>query len=111
MQDWQAQFQAMRVAFLSRASARLDKISNLLERLKNTPTDAEILAEVRQDFHWLCGVGGTYKIPKVSDLGWEGEELCDRLVDNGETPTVSDVMRLQDLLGSVRNQFLSVELN
>lgn len=108
MQDWQSQFESMRASFLSRAGDRLEKISALLEKMYCAPADKVILAEVRQHFHWLCGVGGTYKLPEVSELGWEGEELCDRLVDNGETPSMTDVSRLQTLLVAVKEQFRAV---
>jgi chemotaxis protein histidine kinase CheA len=108
MQDWQSQFEAMRASFLARAGERLDRINLLLNRLYCTPADTDLLTEVRQHFHWLCGVGGTYKLPEVSDLGWEGEELCDRLVEDQETPSVTDVSRLQNLLAAVREHFRAV---
>lgn len=108
MQDWQTQFENMRASFLSRAGERLDRINGLLETMHQAPTDEGLLAEVRQHFHWLCGVGGTYKLPEVSELGWEGEELCDRLVENRLTPSSADVNRLQGLLGAVRQHFNSV---
>lgn len=108
MQDWQSQFESMRADFLSRAGSRLEKIGRLLEQLLILPSDKSLLAEVRQHFHWLCGVGGTYKLPEVSDLGWEGEELCDRLVDNSQTPSASDVYRLQQLLNAVKEKFRAV---
>jgi chemotaxis protein histidine kinase CheA len=108
MQDWQSQFESMRASFLARAGERLDRIYALLNRLYCTPTDKDVLAEVRQHFHWLCGVGGTYKLPEVSELGWEGEELCDRLVDGDESPSATDISRLHNLLASVKEHFRTV---
>ncbi len=105
MQDWQTQFESMRSSFMSRAGERLERIGVLLDSLNANPANEQLLAEVRQHFHWLCGVGGTYKLPEVSDLGWEGEELCDRLADNHETPSLEDVLVLKRLLIDVRGHF------
>jgi chemotaxis protein histidine kinase CheA len=110
MQDWQTQFEIMRTSFLSRAVERLERINGLLERLYCNPEDEKILSEVRQHFHWLCGVGGTYKLPQVSELGWEGEELCDRLVTENVTPSVTDVSRLQQLLIAIKQHFQPVDV-
>jgi chemotaxis protein histidine kinase CheA len=104
--DWQKQFETMRAQFLSRAQDRLANIEQLLRTLEMAP-DAEMLRDVRTHFHWLAGSGGTYKFPKVTDLGVHGEEICDEFLEAGKTIDLEGVGRLNRILRGVREQFLS----
>lgn len=107
MQDWQKQFETMRSQFLSRAQERLATIEQLLRTLEMAP-DADMLRDLRQHFHWLAGSGGTYKFPKVTDLGVNGEEICDEFLENGKIIDLEGIGRLNSILRGVREQFLSV---
>jgi len=98
LSDWDQQFSDMRAQFLARAQLRLGHISDAIERLQNDVTDDAVLLEVRRHFHWLSGIGGTYKLPAVSELGMTGEEICDSLVEENKQPSLEDVLVLKQLL-------------
>ena len=88
----------MRAQFLARANDRLSLAADVLCKLEQQPTDATTMHDMRQHFHWLAGVGGTYKIPEVSDLGAAAEELCDEIIDGRRTLSNDEVRRLSDIL-------------
>jgi chemotaxis protein histidine kinase CheA len=96
--DWEQQFAAMRVQFLQRAGDRMAKMAEALAKLSANPNDFEALTEVRQHFHWLSGVGGTYKMPAVSDIGIVAEELCDGFINDKATPSLLDLENLRDMM-------------
>lgn len=98
MSDWDQQFAAMRAQFLARANDRLSLAAGVLYRLEQQPTDITTMQDMRQHFHWLAGVGGTYKIPGVSDLGAAAEELCDEIIDGRRTLSSDDIRRLSEIL-------------
>ncbi len=98
MSDWDQQFADMRSQFLIRAQLRLEHILDAVDKLQNDITDEAVLLEVRRHFHWLSGIGGTYKLAAVSELGMTGEEMCDSLVEEGKQPSLSDVQVLKQLL-------------
>jgi hypothetical protein len=105
MVDWQQQFENMRALFISRAGERLDKILELLDQLGSGSDNQQQLATtIRQHFHWLSGTGGTYKIPEMSDLGYEGECLCDSHLQENSPLSISDIEQLRTLISRVRQQ-------
>lgn len=106
MQDWQEQWTQMRAQFMTRAQERLCRVEGLLQELHQQRT-AELLGEVRNHFHWLSGVGGTYKLPEVSDIGNQGEQLCNHHLEAGSVPDESEVNELHELLDRVRTRIQS----
>lgn len=103
MSTWDEQFGAMRQQFLIRASDRLIRMADALRKLQTEPTDRQTLADVRQHFHWLTGVGGTYKLPAVSELGATAEDICDRMLESNQNEFATEVEELRRLLEQASN--------
>jgi chemotaxis protein histidine kinase CheA len=97
MSDWQTQFAAIRQQFFARAQPRLVKTIETLDALAKNSGDAESLAAIRKDMHWLAGVGGTYKLPEITEIGESGEQLCDKFIESSQALPQEELARLRSL--------------
>jgi chemotaxis protein histidine kinase CheA len=100
MSDWQTQFEEMRRQFYPRAVERLVKTLNMLDRLLEKPDDADLLADIYKDVHWLAGAGGTYKIREISEIGRDAEEVCDKYLEEERYLPISEINFLRSLIES-----------
>jgi chemotaxis protein histidine kinase CheA len=98
MTDWQTQFEAIRQQFFPRARKRLERMNSILDQLEKEPANADVLREIYKDFHWLAGVGTTYKLPGVSELGMEAEEICDLYMADGDGVPLSELKQLRSIV-------------
>ncbi len=80
MQDWQDRFTQLKNQFIGRSIERIGSLSLLIQTLAQTPTEHNLLKDIRQQFHWFAGSGGIYGFESVTRYGLHGEELCDNLI-------------------------------
>lgn len=97
MPDWQTTWMAIRSQFLARACHRLAKTASAIETLGVQPANHDLLSELKRDMHWLIGVGGTYKLPVLTQLGEEGEEICLSCIERGNV-LPGDAKRMSDII-------------
>src|SRR5471030_2409291 len=98
MHEWQKKFSGLRSQFLDRSQERLEALRVLIEHLATRQEDMNILAEVRQLFHWCAGSGGVYGFEQVTKCGLQGEEICDRLLRDSLPVTPADSQKLLRLV-------------
>ncbi|HEY9789580.1 MAG TPA: Hpt domain-containing protein [Candidatus Obscuribacterales bacterium] len=98
MSDWQKKFDEIRLQFFGRAQPRLVKTVETLDALAKNRGDAHSLAAIRKDMHWLAGVGGTYKLPEITQIGETGEQLCDKFLETAQPPPEQDLAHLRSLI-------------
>ncbi len=107
MQEWQNKFNSLRSQFLERSGERLDSLRDLIEDLASKPGDFNVLAEIRQLFHWCAGSGGIYGFEQVSKLGLQGEEICDRILNTARSVSPDESERLSSLARAIRQTIAS----
>jgi len=96
------------------AELRLEFIASLREALTITAAHLEALArepaarlplvELRRLFHRLAGSGGTYGLPRISELGLEGERLCEARLNAAEPVDTEDLDNVRALLDAVQRE-------
>jgi diguanylate cyclase (GGDEF)-like protein len=60
-----------------------------------------LLREVRQLFHWCAGSGGVYGFERVTRCGLQGEQICDRILHDGQALTQADLQQLNQLVAFI----------
>lgn len=110
MHDWQKKFDNLRGQFLERSQERLETLRVLIEHLGSRQNDMNLLKEVRQLFHWCAGSGGVYGFERVTRCGLQGEQICDRLLRDGETITQADLQQLTQLVAFIYHSIENDEI-
>ena len=101
MHEWQKKFDNLRTQFLDRSQERLEALRVLVEHIATRNTDMNLLKEIRQLFHWCAGSGGVYGFERVTQLGLQGEEICDRLLNANQEIAKQDAERLLQLVNLI----------
>ena len=107
MSEWQTQFELIRQQFFARANPRIVKTGEAVDALAKNPSDMELLASVRRDMHWLAGVGGTYKLPEITEIGENGELVCDTHLESSTALSTEEVSTLRSFVDRARSIFES----
>ncbi|MFN8061959.1 MAG: diguanylate cyclase [Vicinamibacterales bacterium] len=74
-ESWQNDLNALRTGFLHAGPGRVRALRDALSAFERD-RDPSHLDELRRQFHRLGGAGGTYGCRHLSELGREGERLC-----------------------------------
>lgn len=98
MHEWQKKFNNLRNQFLERSNERLENLRVLIGHLGTHSTDMNLLGEIRQLFHWCAGSGGVYGFERVTKLGLQGEEICDRIYRDKVPVSKTDADKLSQLV-------------
>ena len=96
MSDWQTTWAEMKEQFLVRAADRLGRIMKCIDNMAADGGDGSRIGDLKRDMHWLVGVGGTYNLPVLTELGEEAEQICARCEENGVVSSV-DAKRLREI--------------
>jgi CheY-like chemotaxis protein len=104
VQDWEKALQDLREQFIRGAPERFVRIALALESLEADKANGEALRALRAEFHGMSGLGGTYRFPRVTALGLEGEERCDAFLSSGSPPERADVEAWRSLLEGLRGE-------
>lgn len=110
MHEWQQKFENLRGQFLERSQERLETLRVLIEHLATRQKDMNLLQEVRQLFHWCAGSGGVYGFERVTRCGLQGEQICDRLLRDGQALTPSDLQQLNQLVAFIYHSIENDEI-
>ncbi|MCL4821111.1 MAG: diguanylate cyclase [Vicinamibacteria bacterium] len=81
--DWSATMAGLRATFLAGAWERLHSLEKALGRLAEDPGDEPALHVARVAFHGFAGSGGSYGLPRLSQLASEGERACLEALERG----------------------------
>jgi len=111
MHGWQETFGELKEQYVRRSAERLSKIIEILSSLFQRPSDADLVVQLRQAFHWLAGSGTMYGFAEVSAKGAEGEALCESLLKNQRTPDGNDLEKLKQLLNQLSSEFTKTNTN
>ena len=85
--DWSATMAGLRATFLAGAWERLHSLEKALGRLAADPGDEPALHVARVAFHGFAGSGGSYGLPRLSQLAAEGERACLQALERGAVDT------------------------
>jgi CheY-like chemotaxis protein len=105
MDSWIEGMARLRAEFVERGAAELDRVDQLLGRLREGPGDFAGLDELLRLYHGFAGAGGTFGLPAVSVAGAEGEQIATRLAAAGAPPDGADRARLAAVAAALRRAF------
>ncbi len=98
----------LREQYVRESLPRLDQIVGLLDVLAARPDDSAALQDLLRHFHAFAGSGSTYRFPRVTALGLEGERACGAL-RSGAAPRLPTFARLREIEVDLRRTFANVE--
>ena len=103
MQAWSQTFGQLKEQYVRRSNDRIGKVVEMIHILSQDPSNSEMIHQLSRQFHWLAGSGTMYGFPAVSQLGVEGEDYCNALLQQARP--FADIVRLQGLLSQLAEHF------
>src|SRR5215831_11319846 len=94
----------LRVQFVAGCAERFDRIEECLSDLEARPSNVQALRDLMIQFHGFSGSGSTYGFPRVTVFGFEGERLCDAILQEGRPAGEADLTRCRALAESLQSE-------
>ena len=106
MGSWDDDFRELALEFLGSGTERLPELRSALGAVRRGGPGAAI-DELRRHFHRLAGSGSTFGFDRISDLGRQGERLCDQVTSGPQPETTLD--RWEQIIEELAEAFRAAE--
>jgi chemotaxis protein histidine kinase CheA len=102
MSDWDETYRQLQAQFVKLSQERLDDMERILQKLGQTPQDAQMMRDLARHFHSLKGAGASYGFPGISDKCRAAQDEVRKLAESEAWPTDTEIGHWRDIVVAVR---------
>ncbi len=101
--EWQETYIKQRSQFLENTLRRLPDMVTLLDNLRGSAGDINLVRQLGEHFHQLAGAGGLYEMTDLSRLAIRGEEILRLFLQSPANITAGSIQEVRQLMDSLES--------